>query len=130
VTGTTTANTGWSTHRGLVALAVTYQWFYNGANFLAFKIAGNDLHPLMVATLRFSLAALILLPFALSRQQRSPASARELSGAALIGVVMLADGQSLAIWGTISCRPESPQCSARPRRSFWPCSHGQCFVSR
>lgn len=50
----------------MIALAVGYQWFYNGANFLAFKVAGEFLHPLLVATLRFSLAALILLPFALS----------------------------------------------------------------
>ena len=57
MTATTSKNTSWSTHRGWVALAVGYQWFYNGAIFLAFKVAGNALHPLMVATLRFSLAA-------------------------------------------------------------------------
>lgn len=95
-----TTETNWSTHHGLVAVAVGYQWFYNGANFLAFKVAGNALHPLMVATLRFSIAALILLPFALARWRRSPASLRELGGAALIGVTMLVTGQALAIWGT------------------------------
>ncbi len=93
-------DTGWSTHRGLVALAVGYQWFYSGANFLAFKIAGNALHPLMVATLRYSLAALVLLPFALVRWRRSPVSTRELGGAAVIGVTMLVASQALAIWGT------------------------------
>jgi len=66
MTATTTSNPGWSSHRSLVALAVGYQWFHNGANFLAFKVAGNALHPLMVATLRFSLAALVVLPFALA----------------------------------------------------------------
>lgn len=100
MTATTTTNTGWSTHRGWVALAVGYQWFYNGANFLAFKVAGNALHPLMVATLRFSLAALAVLPFALARWRRSPASVPELGGAALIGVTMLVASQALAIWGT------------------------------
>ncbi|WP_158244295.1 DMT family transporter [Trinickia dabaoshanensis] len=95
-----TTNTSWSTHRGWVALAVGYQWFYNGANFLAFKIAGNALHPLMVATLRFSLAALVVLPFALRRWRHSPASVPELGGAALIGVTMLVASQALAIWGT------------------------------
>ena len=63
----TRSSTGRSMHREWVALAVGHQWFYNGANFLAFKVAGNAWHPLMVATLRFSLAALILLPFALAR---------------------------------------------------------------
>jgi drug/metabolite transporter (DMT)-like permease len=73
----------------LIALAVGYQWFYNGANFLAFKVAGNALHPLMVATLRFSFAALILIPFALLRWQHSSASSKELGSAAMIGIIML-----------------------------------------
>jgi len=100
MTAMATTDTDWSMHRGLVALAVGYQWFYNGANFLAFKIAGNALHPLMVAALRYSLAALILLPFALVRWRRSPLSTWELGGAALIGVTMLVVSQALAIWGT------------------------------
>lgn len=95
-----TKGADWSSHRGLVFLAVSYQWFYNGANFLAFKIAGDALHPLMVATLRFSLAALILLPPALVRWRRSPVPVRELGGAALLGVTMLVASQALAIWGT------------------------------
>jgi drug/metabolite transporter (DMT)-like permease len=100
VTAITTTNTRWSSHRGWIALAVGYQWLYNGANFLAFKVAGNALHPLMVATLRFSLAALAVLPFALARWRRSPASLPELRGAALIGVTMLVASQALTIWGT------------------------------
>lgn len=95
-----TTATDWSKHHGLVAVAVGYQWFYNGANFLAFKVAGDALHPLMVATLRFSIAALILLPFALTRWRRSSVSVQELGGAALLGVTMLVAGQALAIWGT------------------------------
>jgi drug/metabolite transporter (DMT)-like permease len=100
VAATATTHTGWSRHRGWVALAVGYQWFYNGANFLAFKVAGNALHPLMVATLRFSLAALVIFPFALARWRRSPASVAELAGATLMGVIMLVASQALAIWGT------------------------------
>ena len=97
MTATTKAHTGWS--RELVVLAVGYQWFYNGANFLAFKVAGDALHPLMVATLRFSFAA-ILMPFALLRWQRSSASPGELGSAALIGIIMLVASQAVAIWGT------------------------------
>ena len=125
-----TTDTDWSMHRGLVALAVGYQWFYNGANFLAFKVAGNALHPLMVATLRFSLAALVLLPYALVRWRRSPASVRELGGAVLIGVTMLVVSQAAAIWARISCPPGWPRCSARPPRFSWPCSRGGCFAVR
>ena len=97
---TATTDKNWRMHRGFVILAVGYQWFYNGANFLAFKVAGDAMHPLMVATLRFSIAALILLPFALVRWRRSPVSTRELGGAALLGVTMLVASQALAIWGT------------------------------
>ena len=90
----------WSANRGLVALAVGYQWFYNGANFLAFKVAGDALHPLMVATLRFLVAGSILLPVALARRNRGRASPGALGRAALIGCVMLVASQALAIWGT------------------------------
>lgn len=90
----------WSGHRVLIAAAVGYQWFYNGANFLAFKVAGNALHPLMVALLRYALAACILVPFAAIRWRRSPPSVGEVGGAALIGVIMLVASQALALWGT------------------------------
>jgi drug/metabolite transporter (DMT)-like permease len=100
MTTETADGVAWHAHRGLVALAVGYQWFYNGANFLAFKVAGNALHPLMVAALRFSAAALILLPLGMLRWQRSPAGLRELANAALIGIVMLVVSQGGAIWGT------------------------------
>ena len=100
MTATPAPHPSWSANRGLVALAVGYQWFYNGSNFLAFKLAGDALHPLMVAALRFSAAAVILIPFALLRWRRAPASLRQLGSAALVGVVMLVASQALAIWGT------------------------------
>ncbi len=99
MTATYGARPSWSANRGLVCLAVGYQWFYNGANFLAFKVAGDAIHPLIVAALRFSLATAILLPFAFLRWQRSPATFRELSSAALVGTVMLVASQAMAIWG-------------------------------
>lgn len=100
--GISTATTGstWLAGRGAIVLAVGYVWFYNGANYLAFKVAGDALHPLMVATLRYLLAGVVLLPVALVRVRRSPVPARELAGAATLGVVMLVVSQPLAIWGT------------------------------
>ena len=100
VSGAMPTGSDWSAHRGQLAIAIGYQWFYNGANFLAFKVAGNALHPLMVAALRFSIAGLILLPFALARWRQSHVSGRELGGATLIGVTMLVISQAGAIWGT------------------------------
>lgn len=93
------AGAGWARSRLLVLLAVGYQWFYNGANFVAFKVGGDAMHPLALATLRFAIAALVILPFGLWRLQR-PASLSELANAAGLGVTMLACSQSVAIIGT------------------------------
>lgn len=91
---------GWARSRALVVLAVGYQWFYNGANFVAFKVGGDALHPLVLATLRFAIAALIVLPFGLWRLYRRPADLSELANAAGLGVTMLVGSQSVAIIGT------------------------------
>lgn len=99
-TGTEGSSADWSANRGLVVLAVAYQWFYNGANFIAFKVAGDAFHPLMVATLRFLVAGLLLLPFAIARRKRTRLSPGALGRAALIGVIMLVASQAMAIWGT------------------------------
>ena len=95
-----TAGGGWSTDRGLVVLAVGYQWSYNGTNFLAFKVSGDAMHPVMVATLRFAVAGILLLPFAAWRFHTHPASARQIAQAGLLGVIMLVCEQTLSIWGT------------------------------
>ena len=86
-------------HRWLI-VAVGYQWVYNGVNFLAFKVAVDALPPLLVATIRFTLAALLILPFGLWRARRQGLPAlRQIASAALIGAIMLVAGQTLSIWG-------------------------------
>ncbi len=90
---------GWAQSRVLVLLAVGYQWFYNGANFVAFKVGGDAVHPLLLATMRFAIAALIILPFGLWRLYRQ-ADLLELANAAGLGVTMLVGSQSVAIIGT------------------------------
>lgn len=84
----------------LIILGVGYQWLYNGVNFLAFKVGGDAFHPLMLAALRFGIAAILILPLAAWRWHLRPASMSELAGAALLGPVMLIGSQTLAIWGT------------------------------
>lgn len=91
---------GWTDSRTLVILAVGYQWFYNGANFIAFKIGGDAIHPLVFAALRFAIAAAVVFPLALWRFRLRPACMDELLGAAALGVVMLAGGQALGMLGT------------------------------
>jgi len=93
---------GWTQSRILVLLAVGYQWFYNGANFVAFKIGGDAVHPLLLASMRFAIAAIIILPFGLWRFYRRPPGLSELGNAAALGVVMLVGSQSVAIIGTHS----------------------------
>lgn len=91
---------GWARHRTLVIMAVGYQWFYNGANFIAFKIGGDAVPPLLLAEMRFALAAVLILPFAFWRWHRRPAHVSELAGAAGLGLVMLVGSQTLALLGT------------------------------
>lgn len=84
----------------LVAAAVGYQWFYNGANFVAFKIGGDAIPPIVLAAMRFGLAAVLILPLAMWRWRLRPASGSELASAAGLGLVMLIGSQTLALMGT------------------------------
>ena len=93
-------NTGWARSRVLVVSAVGYQWFYNGANFVAFKIGGDAVHPLLLAAMRFTIAAAVVLPLALWRLRSRPARCSELVAAAGLGLIMLVGGQSLGMVGT------------------------------
>ncbi len=84
----------------LVVSAVGYQWFYNGANFVAFKIGGDAVHPLYLAAMRFTISAAMVLPLVLWRLRSRPARTSELAAAAGLGLVMLVGGQSLGMFGT------------------------------
>ncbi len=84
----------------LLVFLVGYQWFYNGANFIAFKVGGNAFHPITLAALRFGIAALLMLPLALWRWRKHRPNGRELANAGLLGIVMLVGSQTLAIAGT------------------------------
>lgn len=83
-----------------IIIGVGWTWFYNGTNFLAFKIGGDAFHPLMLAALRFGIAALAILPLAAWRWRRAPVCMREIANAALLGPMMLIGSQTMAIWGT------------------------------
>lgn len=84
----------------LVATAVGYQWFYNGANFVAFKIGGDAIPPIVLAAMRFGIAAVLILPLALWRWRLRPVHGSELASAAGLGLVMLIGSQTLALMGT------------------------------
>ena len=91
---------GWARSRVLVVAAVGYQWFYNGGNYVAFKIGGDAVHPLLVAATRFTIAAALVLPLALWWMRSRSVRARELAAAAALGLVMLIGSQTLGIPGT------------------------------
>ena len=87
-------------HTSLIALAVGYQWFYNGANYIAFKLGVEALPAFLLAAMRFSIAGLLLLPFAGWRLHRTGVPPfRQLASAGLIGVVMLVCSQAVSTWG-------------------------------
>ena len=74
---------GWTRSRALVVSAVGYQWFYNGANFVAFKVGGDAIHPILLAAMRFASAAAVVLPLALwrwCRGRRAPPNWRPRRG--------------------------------------------------
>ena len=91
---------GWTSSRVLVVSAVGYQWFYNGANFVAFKVGSEAVHPLLLAAMRFTISAAVVLPLALWRLRARPTCASELAAAAGLGLTMLVGGQTLGILGT------------------------------
>ena len=91
---------GWARSRVLVVSAVGYQWFYNGANFVAFKVGGDAVHPLLLAAMRFAISAAVVLPLAVWRWRSRSARASELAAAAGLGLVMLVGGQTLGMLGT------------------------------
>lgn len=91
---------GWAGSRVLVVSAVGYQWFYNGANFVAFKIGGDAVPPIVFAAMRFGIAAVVILPLAWWRWRSRPAHRSELAAAAGLGLVMLVGSQTLALLGT------------------------------
>lgn len=85
---------------GLIALALGYQWLYSGGSYLAFKIGGESLPPLLLSAARFGIAGMVLVPLAawrLCRKGRPPL--RQLAAAGLIGVILLACSQAVALWG-------------------------------
>lgn len=94
------ARSGWARSRTLVVFAVGYQWFYNGANFVAFKIGGDAIPPLLLATMRFAMAAVVILPFGLYRLRLHSTRLSEVLNAAGLGVVMLVGSQTMAMVGT------------------------------
>ena len=78
----------------LALVAVYLLW---GSTYLAIRIAVASIPPLLMAGARFMLAGAILYPVAVRRSGQRP-SARQLGGAAVVGVVLLAMGNGAVTW--------------------------------
>jgi drug/metabolite transporter (DMT)-like permease len=80
--------------------ALAFLWFYNGVNFLAFKVGVEALPAAFLAATRFTVAGLMMLPVAAWRVRAGERpNGRSLVTAGLLGINMLVGGQALAIWG-------------------------------
>jgi hypothetical protein len=80
--------------------ALAFLWFYNGVNFLAFKMGVEALPAAFLAATRFTVAGLMMLPVAAWRVRAGERpNGRSLVTAGLLAIIMLVGGQALAIWG-------------------------------
>lgn len=68
-----------------------------GSTYLAIAIAVQTLPPLLSAGLRFVVAGLLLLAWLGARRAELRVSARELRGAAIVGLLLLAGGNGLVV---------------------------------
>lgn len=88
------------TASALIFSALAFQWLYNGFNYIAFKTGAGDIPPFLLSAMRFSFAALVILPLALISVARNGRPGwRQILFSALSGIIMLVFSQALVLWG-------------------------------
>jgi len=89
---TTTHPATWKT---LTAFAIIY--FVWGSTFLAIRIGVNEVPPLLLAAMRFTIAGLVLYLWLLARGERSP-TLREWASASLLGLIIFLFDYGILFW--------------------------------
>jgi drug/metabolite transporter (DMT)-like permease len=84
-----------ATWKTLTAFAIIY--FVWGSTFLAIRIGVNEVPPLLLAAMRFTIAGLVLYLWLLARGERSP-TLREWTSASLLGLIIFVFDYGLLFW--------------------------------
>lgn len=79
----------------LVALGIVYVVW--GSTYLAIRLAVEGLPPFLMAGLRYSIAGIMMLAFALFTRQSRP-SPREIVWSSIVGIFLLVGGNGLVVW--------------------------------
>ena len=86
--------------RWIVPVAVAFLWFAGGTNYLAVRVVTESLPPLLIVVVRLTMSAMLLVPVVAWRSRsRSRPTARQVGAAALMGLLLLAVGQTLLTIG-------------------------------
>ena len=84
----------------MVPSAVVFLWVAAGTNYLAIRVVTEALSPLLVTAVRLTASTMLLVPLVAWRQRgRAFPSARQIGSAAIMGVLLLAIGQTLLTLG-------------------------------
>src|SRR5580700_269368 len=84
-----------ATWKTLTAFAIIY--FVWGSTFLAIRIGVNEVPPLLLAAMRFTIAGLVLYLWLLARGERSP-TLREWTSATLLGLIIFLFDYGILFW--------------------------------
>jgi drug/metabolite transporter (DMT)-like permease len=84
-----------ATSKTLTAFAIIY--FVWGSTFLAIRIGVNEVPPLLLAAMRFTIAGLVLYLWLLARGERSP-TLREWTSATLLGLIIFLFDYGILFW--------------------------------
>ncbi|MGH8461669.1 MAG: EamA family transporter [Stenotrophobium sp.] len=80
----------------VAALAVVYLIW--GSTYLGIRVAVEAIPPALCAGLRFDVAGVLMLAYALARGHRLPATARDWRNVTLTGTLLLVGGNGLVTW--------------------------------
>ena len=83
------------TWKTLTAFAIIY--FVWGSTFLAIRIGVNEVPPLLLAAMRFTIAGLVLYVWLLARGERSP-TLRQWTSASLLGLIIFLFDYGILFW--------------------------------
>ena len=86
--------------RWIIPAAVVFLWFAGGTNYLAVRVVAEALPPLLIVVVRLVVSVALLAPLVAWRlRDRPPPTGRQLGSAAIMGLLLLAIGQTLLTFG-------------------------------